>query len=390
MRILLWLLVLAALAAGLSLAALHNDGYALLVLPPWRIELSLNLLLLLALAGFLVVHLTMRAISALVGMPASVREYRARRARENAEAALCDAVSLSFEGRFGRALRRAEAAFNAAYVPLLAALIAARAAHGMRDEQRLTYWRDQARQQDKGVSVARLMVEAGIAIDRRDYENAHELLDQLSRTGGRHVAAQRLALRVHQGLGQWQEVERVVRQLGKHHAMTPEQATPLLRRAQRERVAQLRGNAAALERYLGGLADADRFDPGFVLNAVPALIATDNNAEAARLIEDALDTQWDSALAGAYGECSGGDVLGRISHAERWLHVHPRDAKLLLTLGRLCRRQQLWGKAQSYLEASLSIQPTRWAHLELAALFDHLGHTAEANAHYRTAAGEFD
>ena len=104
------------------------------------------------------------------------------------------------------------------------------------------------------------------------------------------------------------------------------------------------------------------------------------------MIEDFLDEQWDSSLVEAYGECEGGDVLARIAHAEKWLATHPRDAKLLLTLGRLCRRRQLWGKAQSYLEASLAVDASRAAHLELAGLLDSLDKPGEADRHYRVAA----
>jgi HemY protein len=57
-----------------------------------------------------------------------------------------------------------------------------------------------------------------------------------------------------------------------------------------------------------------------------------------------------------------------------------------VVLGRLCRQQQLWGKAQSYLEAALSVEISREAHLELAALADELGRADEANRHYRAAA----
>ena len=56
---------------------------------------------------------------------------------------------------------------------------------------------------------------------------------------------------------------------------------------------------------------------------------------------------------------------------------------LLLALGRMCVRQKLWGKAQSYLEASLAIRPSRAAHLELARLFDQLERPDDANRHYR-------
>ena len=60
-----------------------------------------------------------------------------------------------------------------------------------------------------------------------------------------------------------------------------------------------------------------------------------------------------------------------------------RDAVLLLTLGRLCARQELWGKAQNYLEASISVEPLYSAYLMLAQLHDRLGNADAARRHYR-------
>ncbi|MFY9327244.1 MAG: heme biosynthesis HemY N-terminal domain-containing protein [Georgfuchsia sp.] len=389
MRALLWLLILAALAAGFSLAALNNDGYVLLVLTPWRVELSLNLMLILVLLSFFLFYLMVRSLVALASLPSSVREFRRRRVHENADGALREAFTLYMEGRFSRSLHSAEKSFDAGHAPLLAALLAQQDAYHMRDEERESIWRQKARANDPDSSRARLMVEASIAADKRDYTTALELLEKLMRTGRRPVAAQRLALRVYQGLGQWRDVERVVRQLEKHKAMTAEQAAPLRRRAQREILGQIKGrgeSGAELERFLRELPDSDRLEPSLVLHAAPILCNADNHADAARLIEDALEAHWDSDLVAVYGDCNCSDTLARIAHAERWLHAHPRDAKLLLALGRLCRRQQLWGKAKSYFEASLSVQPSRWAHLELAALLDQLDQTTQANIHYRAAA----
>lgn len=390
MKTLVWLVVLAALAAGISVAAIYNDGYALLVLPPWRVELSLNLLLILVVAFFVLLYFVMRAAGALLTLPSSVREYRARRARDTADVALREAMTMLLEGRFSRALRAAEAAFNAGHAPLLAALLAQRAAHGMRDREREAFWRARAREHDRNDSPARLMVEAGIATEYRDFDTARALLDHMARTGGRHVEAQRLALRVHQGLGNWREVERIVRQLEKHHALTAEQSRPVRQRAQRELLAQIgqrNDGGNGIEQFLRELPEADRLEPRLVLDASRRLNAAGRHAEAATLIEDALELAWDSDLAAAYGDC-GGDVLARIAHAERWLLDHPRDAKLLLTLGRLCRRRQLWGKAQSYLEASLSTEVSRDAQLALAALHDQLGQHDLANRYYRAVATE--
>ena len=81
-----------------------------------------------------------------------------------------------------------------------------------------------------------------------------------------------------------------------------------------------------------------------------------------------------------------GEAARRIERAEKWLKTNPRDSMLLLTLGRLCAEQELWGKAQSYLEASLAMQPTRAAHIALAQLLERIGRVADANRHYKASA----
>lgn len=387
MRVLLWLIALAGLAVGLSLAARYNEGYALFVLPPWRVELSLNLLLLLALGGFLALHLLLRTATMVLGLPAQVAAFRARRARVRGAAAIQDAWRLLLEGRFGHALKSAELAYNASQSPGMAALIAQLAAHGMGDPAKGEQWRERVGSRPgDALRTARLMVEATIAVESLNFDQARQALDTLGREKGRHIAALRLSLKTQQGLGNWREALALIRQLEKHHAMTPAQAEVLRLRAHRENLRTLGDDRDGLVQYLTRIPDRERRESRLALEGARRLIAIGDCVEAARLIEDALEEQWDSALVSAYGECKGGDVLSRISHAEKWLPAHPRDERLLLTLGRLCRRQQLWGKAQSYLEASLSVQPMRETHVELARLLDYLERPEEANRHYRAAA----
>ena len=387
MRLLLWLLLLAALATGLAVAARYNDGYALLVMPPWRIELSLNLLLFVLLAGCVAAYFLLHGIASVLRMPAAVSAYRAKRARAKADSALRDAVLCWQEGRFSQAIKSAEQSFDAGHARGLAALIALRAAHGLRDESREALWRQRALDNETGVRAARLKAEVELALDNHDFGLARDLLKQLLDEGGRHIALLRLSLRIHQGLGDWTEVLRLTRQLQKHKALTAEQAAPLRLRAHRENLAALAGDGEQLLRYWKSMADDDRREARLALTAAQALAVAEDCGGAARLIEDFLDHEWDSALVAVYGQCQGGDVVARIAHAERWLVDHPRDGILLLCLGRLCRQKQLWGKAQSYLEASLAIGPTPEAHLELASLLENeLEKSGVAERHYRSAA----
>jgi HemY protein len=104
------------------------------------------------------------------------------------------------------------------------------------------------------------------------------------------------------------------------------------------------------------------------------------------MIEKALGQEWSPVLVDLYGATAGDDARLRIEKAERWLLDRPGDARLLLALGRLCIRAELWGKAQNYLEASLSFEPRRETHLALARLFERVGKGVESNRHFRMAA----
>ncbi|HMT81472.1 MAG TPA: heme biosynthesis protein HemY, partial [Azonexus sp.] len=127
-----------------------------------------------------------------------------------------------------------------------------------------------------------------------------------------------------------------------------------------------------------------------VLAAARALVNQGGELEAQKLIESVLDSvenkEWQPELLVIYGRLTGSEQTARIAKAEGWLRQHPEDARLLEALGRMCLRQRLWGKAQSYLEAALAVDPSQQAHLELARLFDQLQRTDEANKHYRASA----
>lgn len=386
MKGLFWVLALFALAVGLSMALRSNDGFVLVALPPWRLEISLNLALAALAGAFLLLYGALRAIALTLALPARVRAYRARKRKEKAASLFQDAVRLLFEGRFGHALNKAAEAHGAGEVPGLAALIAARAAQRMRESAKQEFWLDRATQDDARTAAARLMLEAEMYLDARRHDEAIAVLARLQQTTGRHIAALRLELRARQGAGHWDEVLRIVRQLEKRKAMSADAARELRRQAHCANIARCAGDRARL------LACLDRIPAGergarVAREAVRALLALGVRSEARQIIEEQVEREWDSALIARYAEADGeDDALARIARADGWLTQHPDDPALLVALGRLCMIRQLWGKAQSYLEAALSLADTRDTRLVLAALAERLGRAEEANRHYRAAA----
>jgi len=388
-RALFWILALCGLAVAVALGARTNDGYVLLVLPPWRAEVSLNLLILALLALFFALYAATRALAVTFGLPKRVAQYRAQRQRESAGLVFQDAVRLLFEGRFGQAMKKATEAHGAGTAPGLSALIAARAAQRMREPEKQQYWLEHARTDDPRTEAATLMLDAEMANEERRFDEALAALEKLQGKQGRHIAALRLELRARQGLGDWDGVLKLARQLIKRDALPLEVVREVFTQAHLGNIAKRVADQGKLTSYLRTIPDDER-GRRVVLAAARALVGLGAEAEAQKLIETVLDAakndEWQPDLAAIYGRLTNSEQTARIAKAEGWLRRHPEDARLLKALGRMCLRQRLWGKAQSYLEASLSVQPSQQGHLELARLFDQLERPEEANKHYRASA----
>lgn len=389
MKGLFWVLALFALAVAVALGAGLNDGYVLLVFPPWRAEVSLNLFVLALVGLFLVLYFALRALAVTFGLPQRVRQYRERRRREKAGQVFQDAVRLLFEGRFGQALKRADEAYEAGTARGLSALIAARAAQRMRESEKQQAWMARAMADDPRNEAATLMLEAEMMNESRRFDEALVALERLQDKQGRHIAALRLELRARQGIGDWDGVLKLARQLVKRDALPAEVVREIRTQAHLGNIARRAGDQAQLTAYLRTLPVEER-GQRVVLAASRALVAQGADGEAQKLIEAMLDATgndgWQSELLTIYGRLTGGELTGRIAKAEAWLRSHPDDARLLDALGRMCLQQRLWGKAQSYLEASLAVEPTQQTHLELARLADQLERPEEANKHYRASA----
>ncbi len=72
----------------------------------------------------------------------------------------------------------------------------------------------------------------------------------------------------------------------------------------------------------------------------------------------------------------------QLAVAERWLRERPNDAQLLVTLGRLCLKSALWGKAEDYFELAIQLTDHPMAHAELARTLAHKGQMADSIKHY--------
>lgn len=116
---------------------------------------------------------------------------------------------------------------------------------------------------------------------------------------------------------------------------------------------------------------------------VKSLIQYKKDDLAEPLVRKALKSSWDSQLVTLYGLIKSSDSKTQLINAEYWLREHPNDTELLIALGRISQRNELWGKAKGYFEKSLATKETAEGFAQLAALHAHLGEHQESTALYQ-------
>lgn len=385
MRWLVWVLLILSAAVGLALLMRFNHGNVAVLWPPYRVDFSVNLAVLVLVLSFLLVHLLLVALAKAVALPSRVRGYRQRRQHEGARMALRDGVLALFEGRFGRAERLAQAAREDDLLAGPAALVAARAAHRMREFDRRDRWLDLA-EVDPGSAHAGLMTAAELALEEQDTVRAIAAIERLHGKGLRHIHSLRVALRAYEQSEDWVRVLQVLRQLEKRDALPTAAVRGLRVRACRALFARSAGDAAGVRELWSSLRASERQIPEAVEAAAAAYAASADQDAARKLIEQAMSTDMSPMLLPLYVGLDGVPARERIQRAEQWRMAYGDDPDLLLALGQMCMAESLWGKAEEYLVRSLQARASVAAHVGMAELCEALSRPEAAASHYRSAA----
>lgn len=385
MRWLVSLVIVAVLAIALAMAGRYDPGYVVLVYPPWRLEISFISFVLMITALVVGGVLLLRLASLTLNLPSIVRDLRARRAARKRDENFVGGLRAFAEFRFQdaqQALGSWQGETDDARTGL-ARVLAARAAQEMRaPAQRERHVREAG---EHGAELAAQLLEAEARLDAKDATGALAAIQSAKEIAPQHTALLRQELKARQMTGQWDEVERLLDTLMRSNALEPALATQLRRATYAENLKRRAQDDRALLEYWKKLPGEFRADPQVAQAAARAFTERGGADTALDVIEAALNKQWHEDLVTLYGEVAGSSPTRQIEQAEKWLHAQPRDARLLLTLAQLCSARQLWGKAQSYLEASLAIAPSTEAHVRMAELKTHSGLSTEACQHYQKA-----
>lgn len=390
MRAWLWTILLVALAVALAVVLREHGGNVLIVAPPWRIELSLTLAVLLLLALFLIAHTVLRVFYWLSSSPDRFRSWRGLRAEKRDHELLESGWIGVLEGRYEQAqkdLSKLLARAKPSQRKVLAALALARAQHHLGDyaqrDESLARARTDAN--EPRLKEATAVAAAEMLLDQGHAQQALALLQPLQDAASPDANAARLLLQAHQQLGNQEQVYALTRLLLRRGVLEKAQALPLIEVSAAARLAE--GGADGYKAIWSDLKSEEKLLPGIALEAALIQSAQGNVADASRILENAIGVSFDPRLLAAYARCPADHVAHRLNKAEGWLKTRPEDPELLATLGSLCLTGQLWGQGERYLQRSLRLRGEARVYALLGNLYDRLGQTDNAARHWRMASG---
>lgn len=423
MRIVLWFTALFGIAVASALFAGNNQSTVTVFWAPYRVDLSLNLVLVLLTATFVVLHFALRALAGLLRIPQQAKRWRLQQKERSIDSALLDSMSHLFAGRFVRARKAAELVISleeslvrggerlayAGRLRSISHLLAAESAHALQDRSVRDAHLQQALEHAHGRDGqdARDGVQlraARWAFEDRDAAGALQWLDQLPQGAARRTLALRLRFKAARLDGQSLAALETARLLTKHRAFSEVAGKSI---ATGLAIELIRGahDQVQIQRAWDALDSTEQNTPEVALEAAEGLLSHGGRVMLSRqwllpvwetmvqspgVLTLAQRVRLARALECGFSTAEGAPDAAWLTRIESAQMSDPRDAVLQYLAGVVCMRIRLWGKAQQLLRQAVlmlqDVQLQRDAWRALAELAEQRQDIPAATEAYKEAA----
>ncbi len=373
MKYLLITLLALAIAAWVGLSLQHDPGMMIITLAGWRIDapLWLGVLALVLLYG--VIHIAVRLLAGAVQFTKFLTNLSGHFHKKRAKRLTSKGLVALAEGNWSKAERLLVQGAEFSDIPWLNYLSAAKAAQELgKDDMRDNYLRRAAKATPES-EVAIGLTQADLQYKHHQYEQSLATLNQLSHKVPHHPYVLTLLQKIYLQLHDWDKLLELLPKLKHYHALTPVEYKKLEKTVYYQLLLdRSKGSLEDIEQIWRKMPRDCRHEGEIASIYIKALLKNNKPVDAEGLLRAALKHEWQEELILLYGHLSHPTPQKLLNLAESWLNLHSESPGLLLTLGRLCEQQQLWGKAQRYFEASLSLEPNPVTYAELGTLLEKM------------------
>lgn len=379
----IWIFLILLLSVWIGAHLQDDPGYVLIVISHWTVETTLWVAVIVLILAFVVTHLLLSLLSWVGRRPSSFAHWRAKRRALASQKKTRQGLIEFSEGHWSRAKNYLIKALPDADTPLLNYLTAARAAQEMGDNQlRDTFLRD-AQQCMPEARIAVELTQAQLQLANRQWEQALATLRHLQDIAPNHPYVLKLLADLYQEVKDWSLLIALLPDLKRNKVVAGDAYAALQHHAYLQALMELvkQDQPDAIEAFFNGLPKHLSQDSTFVVVYCRYLLEHQQNVQAESRLRQCLRLEFNDHLLEVYGRIPA--ETARLDFIESLLKKNTHSAALYLCLGRLCQKNQLWGKAKTYFEGSLQLAATPIVYFELGDLLEQLSDHSGAFAMYR-------
>lgn len=385
-RLLYILLISAITIVGFTMYKQNDIGQVNFNFADFSFQTNLIVFSAAILSGLFIILFFVKAIKVLKNMFVYFGSTRRLRRKEKAQLSLSQGLIEYAEGRFEQAEKTLLQQIKYSDNLLPVYLSAARAAQQLGAYDRRDDYLKKAHREMPAADLAISLTKAELQLAHNQNEQALATLTQLYTLSPDHTYVLTLLVNTYKHLQDWDNLNKILPQLKKHGNLSAESFLRFEIDVYKGQLSNLAKNsdAQSLITFWDDVPHNLKSLPEVIEHYAKQLVNIDAAGEAEKVLRLYLNKNWQESSIIRYSEL---DVMvdnKQLETVESWLKDHQQNAYLLLALGKMCISRSLWGKAKSYLEASISINPMPENYLKLARLLeDHMNEAGAAQEYYR-------
>lgn len=386
MRLIFILATVFLVATSLATMLLYDNGQVSMVWGEWIVETSVSFLIAFIAISFIVGYALLRVVLNIWHLPLFWRRHRRLRQYSKAENAMAKGMIALEYGDWHKAEKELIKSAKNSEAGLVHYLSAAKMAHNQKAYARRDQYLNQAREVYPAEYITIGLVEARLLSEDKP-EMALAILQTLHEQQPKNptiLAEYAAGLRK---LGYWQTLSEIMPDLKKTRALDRAEYSQLEQQYWAGKLASA-ADEDELDVVWASLSKKQQLTAEILAEYVEQRIGWGQEVSLEALLEKSIKKQWNDRLVYQYGRLTLGPAFERLKVAEKWFKAnkqHEHNPVLLLTLGRLACRSQLWGLGQSYLKQSLKLQAEVETFHALAQCYEAEGKENQAALTYKEA-----
>jgi HemY protein len=381
----LWpFIIVLALATGLGVIISQDPGYALFSYGHWTVEMPLWLSAFLIILIIVIALFSIWFIKTLFSGSDKIKLWWKKHQENTARLQTYKGLLALAEGRWKNAEHYLIQSASHSETPLINYLSAAKAAEEGNSTERRDHYLQLALDVGAGSDMAIRLTQAQLQFKHGELEESVRNLQRLHINAPKHPKVLRLLCTLYEAMLDWPALYTLLPECRKTQVLSKEALSRLEKKIYPALLPTYAGKGLkALMAFWQQSPRTIQSDPAIVCDYVKLLAQQSGNSEAEALLRTTLKKTYHQSLVHLYGLIIGSSPKKQLSFAESLLPEHFTNPILLLTLGRLCLTNQLWGKARDYLEKSLSLMPLPETYAALGSLMEYLELRDKSEEYYK-------